>query len=316
TGPDVHGTKVEAVGTTTTTAEAAPPPKVAFYGDALASTLEAAAKSWAAQTGKIEVVDGVASPTCGIDRDQIIRNAAGASVPLPSECSTWDSQWASSVTSQKPDIAVVVTGISEVADHRNPADPNFTGIGDTGYQYQLYLLMHKAVDALSASGTKVIWLNLPNFVPSSGPASDPARIALFDKLLTTLGQKDSSVTIEDLNSWIRANGGPGAEPGSSGWGAAAADHIVKDFLAARIASVWAAQHGGTTTTTAATNTQPASASTITVLPPPVGVDLSGVGSGQTSTGSGRHPKTGRTQTTPRTTRTTRAPGSTRTTQSG
>jgi peptidoglycan/LPS O-acetylase OafA/YrhL len=314
TGPKIHGVTVEAAGTTSTTAAAPPPPKVAFYGDALASTLETSAKSWAAQTGKIVVVDGVASPTCGIDRDQIIKNAAGASVPLPAECSTWDTQWASSVASQKPDIAVVVTGISEVADHRNPSDPNFTGISDAGYQYQLYLLMHKAVDALTASGTKVIWLNLPNFVPNAGPASDPAKVTAFNKLLTTLAAKDPSVGIEDLNTWIKANGGPGAEPSATGWGASAADHVVTDYLAARIASIWGTLHGGTTTTTETATTAGASGTTVTVLPPPLGVDLSGTG--HAGTGTGRKTKGDHSSSTDRTTRTTRAPGATRTTQGG
>jgi peptidoglycan/LPS O-acetylase OafA/YrhL len=314
-GPKDHGVTVQAAGTTSTTTAAAPPPKVAFYGDALASTLEAAAKSWAAQTGKIQVVEGDASPTCGIDRDQVIRNAAGASVPLPSECSTWDSQWASSVASQKPDIAVVVTGISEVADHRNPSDPNFTGIGDAGYQYQLYLLMHKAVDALAASGTKVIWLNLPNFAPNSGPPSDSAKVAAFNTLLTTLGQKDHAVTIEDVNAWIKANGGPGAAPSAAGWGPAAADHVVTDFLAGRIASLWAAERGSTTTTTGTATTAGASGTTVTVLPPPAGVDLSGT-TGHTGTGGGRKTKGGHTTTSDGTTRTTRVPGSPRTTQGG
>ena len=69
---------------TTTTLAAAAVPTVAFYGDALASTLEASAKSWAARTGKIKVVDGVASPTCGIDRDAGHPDATdGSAVPIP-----------------------------------------------------------------------------------------------------------------------------------------------------------------------------------------------------------------------------------------
>ncbi len=173
---------------TTTTLVPLPVPTVAFYGDALASTLEASAKSWAARTGKIKVVEGVASPTCGIDRDEFIQDATGAAVPIPAECSTWDTQWATATATNKPDIAVVVTGISELADHRQPTDTAFTGPGDKGYDYTLLLLMHKAVEALTASGTKVIWLNLPNFQSGSGTSLESARVAAFNTLLTTLGQ--------------------------------------------------------------------------------------------------------------------------------
>jgi peptidoglycan/LPS O-acetylase OafA/YrhL len=307
TGPKVGATKVETTAPTTTTAPAAAPPTVAFYGDALASTLETAAKSWAAQTGKIEVVDGVASPACGIDRDQLVKNAAGAAVAIPSECNTWDSQWASAVTKTKPDIAVVVTGISEVGDHRNLGEPNFIGMGNTDYQFQLYLLMHKAAETLAASGTKVIWLNLPNFVPNSGQVSDPARVVAFNKLLTDLAGKDAHVRVEDLRSWIAANGGPGAEPSGSGFGPSAADHVITDFLGPKLTALWLATTSGSTTTTSTTAGSGA-VGTVTIPPPPAGVVVSG------GTGTSQHTHTGGKKSGAGTTRSTRAPGSTRTTQ--
>ncbi len=275
-GPAVGSTLVETAGgatssTTSTTLSPLPVPTVAFYGDALASTLETSAKSWAARTGKIKVVDGVASPTCGIDRDQLVQDASGAAVPIPAECSTWDTQWATAVAATKPDIAVVVTGISELADHRQPADTAFVGPGDQGYDYQLLLLMHKAVEALAASGTKVIWLNLPQFQTGSGAPSDPARVAAFNKLLTSLGQElPGKVDVAGLGAWLAANGGPGAEPNQNGWGAAAADHVMVDYVAGQIAALWRAEHtpGPSTTTTAA----PAASTTSITLPPaPAGV---------------------------------------------
>jgi peptidoglycan/LPS O-acetylase OafA/YrhL len=309
TGPKVGATKVETAAPTTTAKPAPAPPTVAFYGDALASTLETAAKSWADQTGKIKVVDGVASPTCGIDREQLVHNAAGAVVPLPSECDTWDSQWKSAVSSQQPDIAVIVTGISEVGDHRNPTEPNFGGIGDSKYRFQLYLLMHQAIDTLSASGTKVIWLNLPNFVPNSGPPSDPTRVLAFDKLLTQLASKDDKVTVEDMKNWIAANGGPGAEPSGSGFGPAAADHIVADFLGPKLTALWLASTTGATTSTTST-TGTGNVGTVTIPPPPAGVSVSN------GAATGQHARSGQRKNAGDTTRTTRAPGSTRTTQGG
>ncbi len=278
TGPAVGSTVLEATGqapTTTaptTTLEPLPVPTVAFYGDALASTLEASAKSWAAQTGKIKVVEGVASPTCGIDRDELIQDATGAAVPIPAECSTWDTQWATATATNKPDIAVVVTGISELADHRQPTDTAFVGPGDKGYDYQLLLLMHKAVEALAASGTKVIWLNLPNFQSGSGSALQSDRVAAFNTLLTSLGQElPGQVTVAGLGSWVAANGSAAAEPSHDGWGAAAANHIVSDYLAGQIAAVWRAAHtnASTTTTTAAAG---APTSSVSIPPAPSGVD--------------------------------------------
>ena len=194
TGPAVGSTLVEATGptstSTTTTLVPLPVPTVAFYGDALASTLETSAKSWAARTGKIKVVDGVASPTCGIDRDQTSRTPAARPCPSRPSAAPGTASGPRPPASAKPDIAVVVTGISELADHRQPSDPAFTGPGNQGYDYQLLLLMHKAVEALAASGTKVIWLNLPNFSAGSGAPSDASRVAAFNKLLTVAGPGD------------------------------------------------------------------------------------------------------------------------------
>jgi peptidoglycan/LPS O-acetylase OafA/YrhL len=273
TGPSVgSATDVETAGATSPTTAAAAPPTVAFYGDALASTLETAARAYGDRTGKIKVVDGVASPTCGIDRDQLVRDPSGAETPLPAECSTWDTRWQSAVTAQKPDVAVVVTGITELDDHRQPTDPAYTGPGDNGYDYQLLLLMHKAVDLLSASGTKVIWLNLPNFTSGSGSASDSLRVAAFDKLLTSVGQElPGQVTIADLAGWTPNNGGPGAEPSDQGWGASAADHVVQDFLVPKILAAWSAAHSSAPTSTATTSTI-AAPTTVATVPPPAGVD--------------------------------------------
>ncbi len=310
TGPKVGATRVDTASPTTTTEPAPPPPTVAFYGDALASTLETAARSWAAQTGKIKVVEGVASPTCGIDREQKVHNAAGAVVDLPSECNTWDTQWGAAAASQKPDIAVVVTGISEVGDHLNNGEPNFVGIGNSSYQFQLYLLMHLAVDTLAKSGTKVIWLNLPNFVPKSGPASDPGKVLAFNKLLIDLAGKDSHVTVEDLRAWIAANGGPGAEPSGSGFGPAAADHVVADFLGPKLTALWLAAGSGTTSSTSST-VGGGNVGTVTIPPPPAGV-----GAVSSGAGTGQHTHAGQKKNSGNTTRTTRAPGSTRTTQGG
>ena len=170
--------------------------------------------------------------------------------------------------------------------------------------------MHQAVEALAASGTKVIWLNLPNFVPKSGPPSDAARVLAFNKLLTLLAGKDAKVTVEDLKSWIAANGGPGAEPSGSGFGAAAADHVIADFLGPKLAALWQATKSGTTADTTST-TAAASLGTVTIPPPPAGV-----GSVSSGTGTDQHTHSGRTKTSGDTTRTTRAPGSTRTTQGG
>ena len=113
--------------------------------------------------------------------------------------------------------------------------------------------------------------------------------------------------MEDLRSWIAGNGGPGAEPSGSGFGPAAADHVIADFLGPKLTALWLASTSGATASTTST-TATGAVGTVTIPPPPAGVDVSG------GTGTGQHTHTGGKKGAGGTTRTTRVPGSTRTTQ--
>ena len=257
-----------------------------------------AADAYGQRTGKIKVVNGEASPTCGIDRDQIIQNAAGASVPIPQVCSTWDAAVVHSVATEKPDIAVVVTGISEVADHRDPSDPTFEGPLNPDYQFRLL--------PADAQGHRLVGL-----VGHHGDLAQPAQLPHRQRRglrrhpgggLQHASSPRWAARPPARSAWPTstpgspANGASAAEPTSAGFAPAAADHVVSDFLAAEIASVWKAAHGGSPTTSSSTS------STVfvkpTLGPPPPGVVVS-----PTQGGSGRQGRAGRTTT-------TRAAGST------
>lgn len=243
TTPDSPAAQVDA-GATTDTTEAAPVPKVAFYGDALATTLEAAATSYAASTGTITVVPGVSSVGCGLDRDGTRVGPAGPEA-VASGCADWEPTWFAQIAATDPDVVVLATGFTEVADHQyDPAEP-WVAPGNADYDYRLYLLMTKAVEVLSSQGAKVIWLDMPPFDPTSGAAADPARVAAFNAVLAKLpASADGPVTIGGLSSWIAANGGTAVHPTATGFPTAAADQVVQGFLGPQIAALAGGASGG------------------------------------------------------------------------
>ena len=213
---------------------AAPVPTVAFYGDGMAATLDAAARAYATSTGNITVVPGVSAVGCGLDRDGTRVGPAGPET-VPAACADWEQTWAASIAASDPDVAVLVTGTSEVADHQSdPASP-WVAPGDAGYDYKLYLLMTKAIQVLGSSGAKVIWLDMPPFDPTSGAASDQRRVTALNAVLAKLRAPGAeSFTLASLDQWVDANGGAAIYPSLTGFGATAADLIVKGFLAPKI----------------------------------------------------------------------------------
>jgi hypothetical protein len=115
-------------------------------------------------------------------------------------------------------------------------------------------------------------LNLPPFGPDSGAASDARRIAAFNTVLGKLAiPADGSFSIGDLSSWLTANGGAAIAPTSEGFGANAADLVVKGYLAPQIAALAAAIGSDPTTTTAPPADGPTASSTTSSADPGVTV---------------------------------------------
>ena len=257
---------------TDTTQPAGTVPTVAFYGDGMASTLETAAKAYANTTGNITVVPGVSAVGCGLDRDGTRVGAAGPE-PVPTACADWETTWATSIAATDPDVVVLVTGTSEVADHQfDPAGP-WVAPGDAGYDYKLFLLMTKAIEVLSASGAKVIWLDMPPFGATSGAASDERRVKAFNAVLAKLNAPaGASFTLAGLDAWITANGGAAIYPSTTGFGANAAGLVLSGFIGPQIDAAMAA--GSPDPATDPTST---TGSVDTTAPPTVAVTPATVG---------------------------------------
>jgi len=237
TAPDSPAAQVDTAADSPTTEPAGSVPTVAFYGDALASTLETAATGYATSKGTLSVVPGVTSTGCGIDRDGT-RVGPGGPEAVPTQCTDWETTWAAQIAATDPDVVVLATGITEVADHQfDPGGP-WVAPGEPGYDYKLYLLMTRAVEVLGSKGAKVIWLDMPLFDPTSGAAADGGRVASFNAVVDKLPvPADGSFSVGALSSWIAANGGAALYPSRTGFGANAAGLVVQGFLGPEIAAV-------------------------------------------------------------------------------
>lgn len=236
TAPESPAAEVDAAAAPATTTPVVVP-TVAFYGGAMASTLEAAAEVRATTSGEFTVVPGVSAPNCGIDRDGTRMGPLGPE-PVPPTCADWEATWAASIAGTDPDIVVLVTGATEVVDHQADPTAPWVAPGDAGYDYKLYLLMTKAVEVLGSQGAKVVWLDMPPFGPTSGAAADARRVEAFNAVLAKLpATVGGSVSVGGLSAWITANGGAAIYPTTDGFGADAADLVVAGFLAPQIAAL-------------------------------------------------------------------------------
>jgi peptidoglycan/LPS O-acetylase OafA/YrhL len=207
-----------------------PPPTVAFYGDALASGLEASARTWSVESNAFTVIPGATSTTCGLDHDAN-RRLVFYEGQIPPECSMVNAQWATAVTNRAPDVAVVVIGLSELSDHQQPSDGSWLRPGDSAYDDQLSQLMTKAAATLTARGTRVLWVNLPAFTADAGPGAQAARVARFNELIQHVAtSQPGTVTIADLATWAATQDPTAVRPSSSGFTPAEADRIMADFL--------------------------------------------------------------------------------------
>jgi peptidoglycan/LPS O-acetylase OafA/YrhL len=237
TAPEGPAAALDTADTAAGAAPSAPVPTVAFYGDALASTLETAAKVQGHTTGAFEVVPGVSAVDCGIDRDGLRMGPLGPE-PVPPACADWETTWASNIAATDPDIVVLATGATEVADHQTDPNGPWVAPGDAGYDYKLFLLMTRAVEVLGSQGAKVVWLDMPPFDPSSGAAADLRRVIAFNALLAKLpAPAHGSFSVGGLSSWVGANGGAAIYPTTAGFGPNAADLIVKGLLTPQIAAL-------------------------------------------------------------------------------
>ena len=130
-------------------------------------------------------VDGRTQLGCGFARgDRVINSHIEAE---QHKCTTWPQEWQAGIDRQRPDVALLVSGVWEILDHR--VDGKILRVGTPAYEDYLDTELDTAVAVLGARGAKVLLTDVPCF---HEPASD-AR-----------GQSDASSTLNDpaRSAWL------------------------------------------------------------------------------------------------------------------
>jgi hypothetical protein len=200
--------------TPATAAPPAPLPRVAVFGDSTALMTSIGFNDWLDETDAGIPVGGVARLGCGVGRGGQRRNGNDIQ-KIPNDCENWQAEWSAMVDSQRPDLVLVQSGGWDAADRKLWGDTTWRHVGDPVFDdyYRRELLL--AVDTLTATGGRIVWLTVPHVgvgkdgtgVTSRGDGADPARMDRINELIGELpAKRPGRVAVVDLGGWLASTG--------------------------------------------------------------------------------------------------------------
>jgi peptidoglycan/LPS O-acetylase OafA/YrhL len=176
-------------------------PRIAVFGDSTALRTAFGLPVWGIQTREIAFVGDRTVLGCGLSQVGTI-NATGTPQTIRAECRDWPERWRRQVHDLRVDAALVQVGPWDTADHRLPNDKTWHHLGEPAYDAIVEDQIRAAVDALSSSGAKVLWLTSPlvemerTVVPRptrAAPSSDPARMTRLNELVAEVAAERPDV---------------------------------------------------------------------------------------------------------------------------
>jgi peptidoglycan/LPS O-acetylase OafA/YrhL len=195
-------------------------PRVAVFGDSTALMTAWGLAEWGRDTGRLVFAGGFHGLGCGIVRADEV-DYQGVVGPDPEGCASWPDRWAAAADEADADVAVVLVGAREVADHRLPGDDGWRAPGDPVYDAVLAREAEQALDVLEASGARVVWLTSPLIdlgrnetppPPEPYPASDPARMLRVREVVAGVLARHPEVAVVDLAAHLRSLPGGELDP--------------------------------------------------------------------------------------------------------
>lgn len=135
---------------------------------------------------------------------------SGKTLDQKSECDSWPSRWTSQTARDQPDVALLVIGRWETVDR--VIEGRWTHIGDRAFDAYLVGELNRAVQTLTAAGTRLVITTLPysryGERPDGSlyPEDQPDRVQQWNRLLRrVIGQREN-VTLLDLNKKLSPGG--------------------------------------------------------------------------------------------------------------
>jgi peptidoglycan/LPS O-acetylase OafA/YrhL len=186
------------------------PVRFAMFGDSISDTLGVGLRVRSKQHyGIREYLDS----KIGCDLDANLKVFMGGIVgPAVPGCPDWRRTWKQDIDAARPEVAGLLVGRWEVADHYY--DGHWTHVGQRLWDDHLLNELNTAVDILSSDGARVIVFTTPfvdpsNEEPNGTPFSEnqPSRVLAYNRLVRTLAtERPGLVTVIDLNKLVDPQG--------------------------------------------------------------------------------------------------------------
>jgi hypothetical protein len=185
------------------------PPTIMIVGDSTASTLGNGVRRWGAATGQANVWVG-GWFLCPITRSGTIRWLDDKEFKIDPGCDAWPAKRAWEVRHVKPDVAVVLTGMWEVADRRFPGSNTWTHIGEPEMDAKITADLSRFADVYLSRGTRLVWLLAPPMrsdiyaqLPGPFDEDDPARVARLNQIIRQVAATHPGMFVLDLPAVLK-----------------------------------------------------------------------------------------------------------------
>ncbi len=177
---------------------------VATFGDSTALMTAYGIDSWGRETGRIRVHGGVTPKGCPMTLGGRFDQYGWR--PVPTECD-WSRTWPPALAGTDADVAVVLSGTWDLAEHILPGEKTVRQIGDPAFDRNLLVELVEANDLLLTRMRTVVWLTLPR--PSPSAVDDPGvdlRTRRFNELVRAAASRSDHVVVVDFATWLEHHG--------------------------------------------------------------------------------------------------------------
>lgn len=160
-------------------------PRIYVVGDSVSWSVGYGLVRWAAE------LDSKAAPqvwnsaiyACGIARGGEVVYAPG-SAPAHPDCASWAFWWPAQLEQFQPDVVVMLTGPWDLVERKLPEWRQFRKPGDPVFDDWLVSEYLEAVDVLTASDAKLVWLTAPCTQPPAGTGGRLRGTGAFSAQMT------------------------------------------------------------------------------------------------------------------------------------
>ncbi len=188
-------------------------PRVMVVGDSQSLSLGYGLDRWA-DDGRHALVWNRGIEACGVAVDGTVREFGGAATSSTQRCRDVLSAWPGQLEAFKPDMVVVFSSLVDIQDRKLPGESRYRSIGDPKFDRFLLDQYIHAVDVLSATGAKVVWMTPPCMAIKPAPGQtavyDAKNIAHVDqKIIPALVRaRPGKVAAFDLAKILCPDGEP------------------------------------------------------------------------------------------------------------